>query len=123
LLTDIIRCPGCSSRYVVPQVKLPPPGRTLRCRTCGQNWYEARVGAANASGTHLADVVAAGPSEPPIPIRPKVQHLLRDERGSYDPFAHRPPFQPKHLVQGRSLMLAALMVLAAFAAYLLWLAT
>ena len=122
MLTDLISCPGCSSRYVVPRVKLAPPGRVVRCRECGHSWFEARGSVAQAplEQAGAGGVDAASPPQPGVPSLDRVQRLFRDERGSFDPFAHRPPFQPRGRPYGRTFVLVGLLVLAAIAAYLLW---
>jgi predicted Zn finger-like uncharacterized protein len=120
--TDIISCPHCFSRYVVPQVKLAPPGRTVRCRACGHSWFEAREGPIGAVLGKARGGEIGAASAPTLPVaRPgRIHRLLRDERGSFDPFAHRPPFQPRGLPYSRAIALAGLLAMAAIAAYLLW---
>lgn len=122
VLTDVIDCPNCSARYVVPQAMFPAPGRTVRCHTCGHSWFEL---SARGAEEHL-ETVPPGPTPgtdaPARSLGPleRVRRLLRDERGGYDAFAHRPPFQPRGTPYRLILVVAGFPIIAGLAVYLLW---
>ena len=122
MLTEIIHCPNCLARYVVPQAMLPAPGRTVRCRSCSHSWFEARAGKTGGGFERVpaGERDGAEAPAPPVAALENVRRLLRDERGSYDAFAHRPPFQPQGLPYRLIFAVVGCLILAAVAVFLLW---
>lgn len=98
----IIRCPACSTRYVVPDTAIGVEGRTVRCAKCRHSWYQEGHELTDARPTYALSEVegaeverdAAEPSArdvpgfaaetpPPPPPEPVGQ-------------AHYAPAQPSH---------------------------
>ena len=38
----ILNCPACSARFKVPDIHIPPGGRTVRCGKCQHEWHVSR---------------------------------------------------------------------------------
>ncbi|MDC0658419.1 zinc-ribbon domain-containing protein [Leisingera sp. SS27] len=43
-----LTCPNCAAQYEVPEDVIPPEGRDVQCSNCGQTWYQAAAGTAEA---------------------------------------------------------------------------
>lgn len=106
-----IACPNCAKRFRVPDEKLGPAGRKVRCAACGNVWFQAPAAGApsgaaqqNAPGQAAARPAAAPP--PPAEATggerwPPAPH--REEPG-YD----RPPiFDGPHLGEPRRFELSS----------------
>ncbi|NSY37943.1 thioredoxin [Leisingera sp. ANG59] len=44
-----LTCPNCAAQYEVPEDVIPPEGRDVQCSNCGQTWFQAAAGAAEAA--------------------------------------------------------------------------
>ena len=53
----ILDCPSCRSRFLVPDVKIPPQGRTVRCGSCAHQWHVEKP----ADGPSLVDDIYTDP--------------------------------------------------------------
>ncbi|MCI4662729.1 MAG: zinc-ribbon domain-containing protein [Neomegalonema sp.] len=97
----IITCPDCSTRYAVENASMRDGGRTVRCSSCGCQWYE--VGSQSVSRMIEAD--EARMIEGPAPLRrlnaPKAQPvaIIDDVQPTIDPVrtedAPAAPYQVK----------------------------
>lgn len=43
-----LTCPNCAAQYEVPEDVIPPEGRDVQCSNCGQTWFQAAAGTAEA---------------------------------------------------------------------------
>lgn len=80
-----ISCPSCDSSYSIPDDKLGPNGRTVKCARCGTTWLARPRLAEPAFETVAVDekpIAAAKPAAPPPPPPPPPQA---------DPFAAAEP--------------------------------
>ena len=39
-MSDLITCPACKTRYLVPDTAIGPTGRQVRCASCKHSWFE-----------------------------------------------------------------------------------
>lgn len=60
-----IACPNCAKRFRVPDEKLAPRGRKVRCASCGNTWFQAPP-----ANTPAAAAEPARPAAPPAPPPP-----------------------------------------------------
>ncbi|WP_409201595.1 zinc-ribbon domain-containing protein [Leisingera sp. S132] len=44
-----LTCPNCAAQYEVPEDVIPPEGRDVQCSNCGQTWFQAAAGTAEAA--------------------------------------------------------------------------
>lgn len=73
----IVACPNCAAEYNVPDAKMPPRGRRLRCAGCTQSWHATPPNA----GAALAD----------IGLRPEADQPGAEGPASSHPAAVSPP--------------------------------
>jgi predicted Zn finger-like uncharacterized protein len=55
----ILTCPSCATQYVVKEGAIPPQGRQVRCKACGNSWRA------------LPEPTAEGPEEAAVPQDPE----------------------------------------------------
>lgn len=108
LVTMIIACPACSTRYVVPDTAVGVDGRTVRCAKCRHSWFqqgpEIAVPAERPSVQDDAQVGAqmVQPAPEPQPVRqpaPEPAPEPQPERVADEPVAVAeavagPPIEP-----------------------------
>ena len=60
----ILTCPSCGTQYVVKDGAIPPTGRQVRCKACGQSWRE--VPEATKAAARTQDEYEAPVPEDPV---------------------------------------------------------
>ncbi len=60
----IISCPACATRYDLPDGAIPAVGRTVRCASCRNSWFQPGDGSAEAESAAVeSGAVESGPAE------------------------------------------------------------
>jgi predicted Zn finger-like uncharacterized protein len=106
----ILECTQCRTRYAVPDSSIGENGRTVRCAKCRHSWHQPPPVMAMRPAVepapeapvvqpHAAPVAEAPPAAPvrEAPAGSSRTYSFVDEdfdKGRFDAFAHRPPFQP-----------------------------
>jgi len=68
----IISCPDCSAKYNIPDDKITPAGRKLKCKKCDLVWHFTPEGAEiQPQATPEPEIAAPIKQEPPKPKRSK----------------------------------------------------
>ncbi len=67
ILTMIIACPACNTRYVVPDNAIGDDGRTVRCAKCKHSWFQEAVFDLPPQNEVEAPEPVAEPAPPPSP--------------------------------------------------------
>ncbi len=67
VITMIIACPACNTRYVVPDNAIGDDGRTVRCAKCKHSWFQEAVFDLPPQAEVAAPEPAAEPATPPPP--------------------------------------------------------
>lgn len=99
----ILKCPACSTRYLVSDDAIGVDGRQVRCASCKHSWFQEG-----------AEIMPAPVPSPPVSPPPAQHEFAMPERaepagepGSIgapiapgwsdepDPFDHAPPFRPR----------------------------
>ncbi|WP_315762716.1 MJ0042-type zinc finger domain-containing protein [Sphingomonas sp. Y38-1Y] len=128
----ILECTQCRTRYLVPDTAIGAEGRTVRCAHCKHSWFQppqvmalapkpapkpepvpaAPQPAPVAKAAHPAPVAAApAPVAEAAPAPAERVYSYVDpniDNPHFDPFAHKPPFQPTRNPARRWTMAAAI---------------
>ena len=63
----ILTCPSCATQYVVKDGAIPPHGRQVRCKACGNSWRATPEASANQAAELARDTAIAEDSALPGP--------------------------------------------------------
>lgn len=124
----ILSCPACLTRYRLADGAIPPEGRQVRCKKCGNSWNEPGEPMQAAEDVAPLPVIEGAAPPPPVEVAepeipfaqppafaPQIDTQREEEADDgIDPFVPAPPFQPKPR-RGRWLIIV-LLVLAALIA-------
>jgi len=115
LISMILSCPSCQSRYVVPDSAIGASGRQVRCAGCRHSWFQqpAPVPAAASALPAAARAPVPMPPRPPVAAEPEPIPIAAYDR-SEESFL-RPRRNPAKRWTILAIVAAALMTGAVFA--------
>lgn len=90
----ILSCPRCSARYALSEAQLGPSGRKVRCKECGNTWFESphppQPPVKVVAKPPKAEAPPPKPEPAPEPAADPFAHLDAPEPPQDEPFQEEP---------------------------------